>query len=231
MAHQVAHLLWTDEVALVAATDPSGFDRVLAQAMAAPDDFVDAGAASLATDALSGPAGEAALCDRWRAGRQALATALGDLAPGSRLPWFGPPMSAASMATARLMETWAHGQDVFDAFGQPREGTHRLRHVAHLAIRARGFAYTVHGEEPPDSEVFVELTAPDGSLWSWGDAEAAQTVVGPALDFCLLATRRRHRDDLGLRAVGPDADHWLDIIQAFAGPPGPGRASAGAVSA
>jgi uncharacterized protein (TIGR03084 family) len=127
------------------------------------------------------------------------------------------------MATARLMETWAHGQDVADAFGVVRAPTDRLRHVAHLAVRARGFAYTVHGEEVPDAEVAVVLTAPDGTDWIWGDPDAPQRVTGPALDFCLLATRRRHRDDLALHATGPDADHWLAIIQAFAGPPGAGR--------
>jgi hypothetical protein len=45
----------------------------------------------------------------------------------------------------------------------------------------------------------------------------------PAYDFCLLVTQRRHRDDPDLVATGPDADRWLDIAQAFAGPPGNGR--------
>jgi hypothetical protein len=48
-------------------------------------------------------------------------------------------------------------------------------------------------------------------------------VTGPAEDFCLLATQRRHRADLGVLAEGAQAQEWLDIIQAFAGPPGAGR--------
>jgi uncharacterized protein (TIGR03084 family) len=132
-------------------------------------------------------------------------------------------MSAASMATARLMETWAHGVDVRDALGRATPPTPRLRAVAHLGVRTRDFAFRQHGLPPPGEEFRVELAGPDGDLWTWGPAEAAQRVTGPALDFCLRVTQRRHRDDLALRAEGPDADRWLDVAQAFAGPPGPGR--------
>ena len=132
-------------------------------------------------------------------------------------------MSAAAMATARLMETWAHGQDVADALGARRVPTARLRHVAHIGVRARDYAYRAHGRTPPDVPLHVALTGPDGQAWAWGPADAADRVTGPALDFCLLVTQRRHRADLALTATGPDADAWLDIAQAFAGPPGPGR--------
>lgn len=50
-----------------------------------------------------------------------------------------------------------------------------------------------------------------------------QRVTGTALDFCLLVTQRAHRADVDVRAEGPDAGRWLDIAQAFAGPPGDGR--------
>jgi uncharacterized protein (TIGR03084 family) len=168
-----------------------------------------------------------ALLRRWRAGRAELAAALAAVPAGTRLPWYGPPMSAASMATARLMETWAHGHDVAEALDVPQPATHRLRHVAHLAVRTRDFAFTVHGLTPPQDAFAVRLTAPDGSIWSWGPADAAQSIEGTALDFCLLATQRRHRSDTGLVASGPDADRWLDIAQAFAGPPGAGREPTG----
>ena len=127
------------------------------------------------------------------------------------------------MATARLMETWAHGQDVADALGVDRPATARLRNVAHIGVRTRDFAYAIRGLTPPAEPFRVELTAPDGSAWTWGPDDAAQRVNGPALDFCLLVTQRRHRDELALRATGPDADTWLEIAQAFAGAPGPGR--------
>jgi uncharacterized protein (TIGR03084 family) len=138
-------------------------------------------------------------------------------------------MSAASMATARLMETWAHGQDVADALGAVRTPTARLRHVAWIGIRARDYAYAVRGLQPPAEPFRVELTAPDGAdMWAYGPRDAAQRITGPALDFCLLVTQRAHRDDLAVRAEGADADTWLSLAQAFAGPAGPGRAPKGA---
>jgi uncharacterized protein (TIGR03084 family) len=133
-------------------------------------------------------------------------------------------MSAASMATARLMETWAHGVDVRDALGRPSPATSRLRAVAHLGVRTRDFAFGVHGQTPPAEAFRVELTGPDGELWTWGPPEAAQRVTGPALDLCLRVTQRRARADLALSAEGADADRRLDLAQAFAGPPGAGRA-------
>ncbi|HRD60339.1 MAG TPA: maleylpyruvate isomerase family mycothiol-dependent enzyme, partial [Nocardioides sp.] len=135
------------------------------------------------------------------------------------------PMSAASMATARFMETWAHALDVYDAAGERPAPTDRIRHVAHLGVRTRDFAFSVHGEEPPAGEFRVELTAPSGELWTWGPEDAAQRVGGPAYDFCLLVTQRVHRDDTELVAEGVDAEHWLTIAQAFAGPSGTGRSS------
>jgi uncharacterized protein (TIGR03084 family) len=139
---------------------------------------------------------------------------------GTKIPWYGPPMSAPSLATARLMETWAHGEDVAAALGVTRTPTERLRHVAYLGFRTRTFAFLSRGLAAPDQEVRVELTGPGGALWTFGPDDATERVTGPGLDFCLLVTRRRHRDDLALVADGAGADRWLDIAQAFAGPPG-----------
>jgi uncharacterized protein (TIGR03084 family) len=221
VAHQIAHLAWTDEQALLAATDPDGFTRSLSGAGPRLGTLVDDAAAGGATEAPE------QLLDRWRAGRRALADRLAALPEGTKLPWFGPPMSAASMATARLMETWAHGLDVTDALRQPPSVSVRLRHIAHLGIRTRNFAFAQHGLPVPAEDFRVELAAPDGTTWSWGPEDAAQRVTGPALDFCQRVTQRRHRADLALTATGPDADRWLDLAQAFAGPPGPGRPASG----
>ncbi len=218
VAHQIAHLAWTDERAVQAAEDAQGFADEVRRAWAAPDAFVDEGAERGAAEPPE------VLLGRWREGRERLLRALAAQPPRARLPWYGPPMSVMSMATARLMETWAHGQDVADALGAHRVPTARLRHVARIGFRARGYAYAARGMEPPADEFRVELTAPAGELWTYGPEDAAQRVTGPALDFCLLVTQRAHRDDLALRAEGPDADRWLDIAQAFAGPPGRGRA-------
>jgi len=139
------------------------------------------------------------------------------------LPWFGPAMSAASSLTARIMETWAHTQDIADALGVTREPTDRLRHVAHIGVGARAFSYAVHGKSVPAAEIRVELAGPDGAVWTWGPAEAENRVSGPALDFCLLVTQRRHRNDLSLAIEGPAAIEWMAIAQAFAGAAGTGR--------
>jgi uncharacterized protein (TIGR03084 family) len=145
------------------------------------------------------------------------------VADGRKLPWFGPPMSAASMATARLMETWAHGLDVADALGVKRPATARLKSIAHIGVRTRDFAFSINGLTPPVDPFRVELRAPNGSTWDWGPADAGQRVTGTAEDFCMLVTQRRPRADLDVHAVGADAETWLGIAQAFAGPPGPGR--------
>ena len=217
IAHQIAHLLWTDRVALTAVTDEAGFAELLAAAMQDPVRFVDAGAEELAT----APPPE--LLTDWRATRGRLHDALLTVADGRKLPWFGPPMSAASMATARLMETWAHGLDVADALGVRRPASERLRSIAHLGVRTRDYAFTVNNLAPPTAPFLVELRGPRGDTWSWGPADAAQRVTGSAEDFCFLVTQRRPLSTLDISADGPDAQRWLEIAQAFAGPPGPGR--------
>ncbi|MFB7939055.1 TIGR03084 family metal-binding protein [Streptomyces sp. NPDC056049] len=221
VAHQIAHLAWTDRAALLAVTDPDAFAVEVGKAMAAPERFVADGA----EEGAALPPAE--LLGRWREGRELLREALLGVEPGGRFPWYGPPMSAPAMATARLMETWAHGQDVADALGVVRAPTARLRHVAWIGHRARDYAYLVRGEQPPAEPVRVELVAPDGESWAFGPEGAAQRVTGTALDFCLLVTQRVHRDDTALRAEGDDAEHWLRIAQAFAGPAGAGRAPKG----
>ena len=217
VAHQIAHLWWTDRVSLLAVTDEPAFAAVLADAATNPTGFVDEGAEQLATT----PPAE--MLAGWRHTRSLLHDELRRVADGRKLPWFGPPMSAASMATARLMETWAHGLDVADALGVTRRPTAPLRSIAHIGVRTRDFAFTVHGLPVPTEPFLVELAAPDGSTWSWGPADAAQRVTGTAEDFCMLVTQRRPRADLDVVAVGDDAATWLTIAQAFAGPPGAGR--------
>jgi uncharacterized protein (TIGR03084 family) len=218
IAHQIAHLAWTDQQALLAATDAEAFAAQLSElASGSPDHVVDDAAEAGAKT----PPDE--LLDHWRAGRTKLAEVLTHVPAGTKLPWYGPPMTAASMATARIMETWAHGLDVADALGVVRVPSVRLRHVAHIGVRTRDWAFLVRQSPPPADPFRVELAAPDGTTWSWGPDDAAQRVTGPALDFCLVVTQRTHRADTELEATGADADRWLDIAQAFAGPPGQGR--------
>jgi uncharacterized protein (TIGR03084 family) len=213
---QITHLAWFDEAATRAATAPEAF-RAEVTAMVAEGLDTD----RLVEERRSMPGEQVA---RWFGeARERMIEALAGLDPGTRLPWYGPDMGLASFVTARLMETWAHGQDVADALRVRREPTDRLRHVAQLGVRALPWSFTVRGRPVPTAPVRVELTLPGGGEWSAGPEGAADAVRGPALDFCLLVTQRRHRGDLGLTAAGPVAQEWMDIAQAFAGPPGAGR--------
>jgi uncharacterized protein (TIGR03084 family) len=217
VASQIAHLAWTDESAQAAATDKSRWDALVLEAVADPDHAVDRAALT------GGVAAPSVILARWRSARSRLAETLRTYPTGQRIPWYGPPMSPTSMATARFMETWAHSRDVHDALGVEAEVSDRIRHVAHLGVRTRDFAFSVHGLAAPAEEFRVSLTAPSGDVWAWGPEDAAQTVTGPAYDFCLLVTQRIHRSDTSLVAVGHDADLWLGIAQCFAGPSGAGR--------
>jgi uncharacterized protein (TIGR03084 family) len=227
VAHQVAHLAWTDRVSLASIAGEPTWTQTLTDllALSVPvENIVDVTAAQGAKIA------PAQLREGWRRDRLSLAHALLDVPDGTKLSWFGPPMSARSMATARLMETWAHGTDIADTLGVELVPTARLRHIAHLGWRTRGFAYRAHDLAVPEEPVRVELVAPDGATWVFGPDDAPETVTGTAYDFCLLVTQRRHRDDTNLVASGPESERWLGIAQAFAGPPGAGRAPQGGAS-
>jgi uncharacterized protein (TIGR03084 family) len=217
---QIAHLWFFDRKALLAVTHPSAFAddaRSLLAAIAA-----DGGRTDMSVvEGRTRPAED--LLARWREDRAALVERARRLDPKLRVPWYGPAMSARSFVTARLMETWAHGQDVADGLGLTRAPTDRLRHVAHIGVGARPFSYVANGRTPPDDEVRVELVAPSGGEWSWGPPAAVDRVRGPALDFCLVVTQRRHLADVDLEIDGDSAAEWMAIAQAFAGPPGPGR--------
>jgi uncharacterized protein (TIGR03084 family) len=214
----VSHLAYFDRTARLAAIDAEAFkaDTLDMQAASANgvDPSIELGRAMSAD----------ALLTLWRTGRADLNDALRTLDPKSRVIWYGPAMSARSFATARLMETWAHGQDIVDALGLPAIVSDRLRHVAHIGVGARAFSYIVRGHDVPDEPVRVELRGPSGDTWSWGDAEASSAVRGDALDFCLAVTQRRHVDDTNLQVVGDSAKGWMAIAQSFAGTSGSGRA-------
>jgi uncharacterized protein (TIGR03084 family) len=216
IADQVSHLSYFDDAAVTSATDPEAFAAEQAR-------LTDGGESADTIAARYRQLSGTELLDWFGRARATLLAVFAELDPAARVPWFGPPMSVASSVTARLMETWAHGQDIADTLGVHRQPTGRLRHVAHIGVGARPFSYMSHNLAVPVEPVRVELTAPSGELWTWGPAEAADRVTGPALDFCLLVTQRRHAADTAATAVGPTARQWLTIAQAFAGPPGTGR--------
>ncbi len=217
IADQVSHLAYFDETTLLSIRDPERFRREAAALAGRGDDFPDQIAAQYRD------LGPDQLMAWFLTARRALLQGYGSADPGARLPWYGLEMGPASSLTARLMETWAHGQDIADTLGLQRPPTGRLRHIAHLGIRSLPYSYAVHGLRQPDAPIRVELVAPDGGRWAWGPADAADRVSGTALDFCLVVTQRRHRSDTGLVVEGDTARQWIGIAQAFAGPAGPGR--------
>ena len=218
IAHQVGHLASGDELAILAATAPEAFGTRLAELVADFDTSADADAAA----AAAVPPAE--LLQRWRAARAGLCDALARIPPGQKVPWMTGPMAPATLATSRIMELFGHGQDIADARRVCRIPTGRIAHVARFGVRTRDFSYVSRGLTPPAEPFRAELTGPDGQLWAWGPEDASQVVSGPALDFCVLIPQRRHRADLAIAARGEEAAEWLDIAQAYVGPPSLGRA-------
>ena len=210
---QVTHLAFFDSAAHRAISDPGRFRQERVEVLADVDAFVERIRAS--NHNRPGPE-----ILNWleRTGPELVGAARA-ADPDIRIPWYGPDMTVASAITARIMETWAHGQDVYDALGLVRQPSPRLHHVAFIGARAMPFSFRAHGRPAPDVPVRVEL---DG--WTFGPIDATNVVRGSMLDFCLVVTQRRHVDDTRLATEGPVAEEWLSIAQAFAGPPGGGRA-------
>ena len=215
---QIAHLQFFDQAVTTAVLDPDRFVAERAQLAADPRGVAEAVAAQ--TRAISLQEVEVKFADA----RAALMKAFLSADPATRVPWYGPEMSLGAALTARIMETWAHGQDVFDAFGLVHPVTRALRQVAHIGVRALPNSYRTRGLEVPTDPVRVELIADaSGDVWTWGEPDASNRVSGPAVDFCLVVTQRRHVDDTALVREGPVATEWMSIAQAFAGGAGAGR--------
>ncbi|HLI45369.1 MAG TPA: TIGR03084 family metal-binding protein [Acidimicrobiales bacterium] len=213
---QVSHLAYFDASAVLALAAPERFAEHRRSLMT--------GAEGREPDlALGRSVPPDALLRAWRSGREHLAAAASSAEPSRRVPWYGPEMSLASFVTARLMETWAHGQDVRDALGLRPSETDRLRHICHLGVAARAYAHAVHGAEDDGRPVRVELLSPGGTVWSFGPEDAPDRITGSGLGFALVVTQRRHPDDTDVTAVGSAATRWLSVAQAFAGPAGAGR--------
>lgn len=210
---QISHLAFFDDAARLAMADHDGFRSFADELVAGGMDFPDRVAERYRQLA------PADLMNWFAEARGGLLTEFGAEDPKRRLPWFGPDMSVASSATARLMETWAHSQDVYDAIGVAHPPSPGLHSIAHLGVATFAFAHILNGLEVPRDPVRVELESPDGDSWHWGPPEADNRVCGPALHFVLTVTQRRHWTETDLTAHGAVARSWLDIAQAFAGAP------------
>ncbi|MBW2315653.1 MAG: TIGR03084 family protein [Deltaproteobacteria bacterium] len=167
-----------------------------------------------------------ALLEAWREAAHGLAEALGASDPKVRLPWFGPDMGIQMFTTARYMETWAHGQEIYDLVGAPRTHTDRIKNIATIGVKTFGWTFINRKQEVPGAPPYVRLVAPSGEVWEWNEASDAECVRGDAVDFCRVVTQGRNVADTPLEVAGPVATAWMEIAQCFAGgpvdPPAPG---------
>jgi len=217
VAHQVAHLAATFQLAAAAAGAPEMFKKIAAGL--SPD--FDANVRGAMAPYLAMPPEE--LLTAFRSELRRSIGALRGVPADALVPWLVRPLPPGVLAAAGQMELFGHGQDIADGLGVTRTYTDRVGMLVGFAVRTWDFGYLSRGLPTPDVQFRFELTAPSGTLWAFGPEDAEQRISGPGADFCLLVTRRRHRDDLALTATGEIADHWMDIAQAYRGPAGEGR--------
>jgi uncharacterized protein (TIGR03084 family) len=161
----------------------------------------------------------ARLLAAWYALVTELSGKLSAMPPDTRLKWVGPDMGVRMFTTARQMETWAHGQAIYDLLGKTRAPTDRIRNIAEIGVRTYGWTFSNRRREVPGPAPHVRLTAPSGSVWEWNDATPNNTVEGDALAFCQVVTQTRNIADTDLRVTGEPARIWMRLAQCFAGPP------------
>lgn len=167
---------------------------------------------------MGNPRGQA-LREMWIDTARAMTPRFAAADPKARVQWAGPDMSVRSSITARQMESWAHGQEVFDVLGLDRTETDRIRNIAHLGVSTYGWTFFNRGEDIPQPTPYVRLIAPSGAIWEWGEPSEAERVEGNAVQFCQVTAQTRSIADTDLKMTGPNATRWMAIAQCFAGPP------------
>lgn len=153
---------------------------------------------------------------RWRAAADESRRLLRERPDDQRIPWVIGTLPPRTLATTRLAESWIHTGDIAEALGRDAAADDRLWHIARLAWRTLPYAFARDGKAL-SGPVAVHLEAPSGEPWNFeGDEPAVTTVTGPALDWCLLAARRRRPSDTTLRARGNDAETVLQLARTYA---------------
>jgi len=160
-----------------------------------------------------------ALFDTWRDTAERVADAYRGVDPKHRVKWAGPDMSVLSCITARQMETWAHGQEVFDVLAQERQEQDRIRNIAHLGVSTFGWTFINRQMPVPEPAPYVRLTGPSGAVWDWNTPQEDNRVDGLASEFAQVVTQVRNVADTSLVATGEAATQWMALAQCFAGPP------------
>ena len=210
----IRHLHVWNQGALLSLTDEPGFDAFYAKAGA----NLSGGLRAFEDEWLEGLSG-AELLETWRSFCVQTADRFRSADPGLRVKWAGPSMSARSSITARLMETWAHGQEVYDELGVVRENADRIRNIVVLGNNTYGWTFNVRREEVPAPRPHLVLTAPSGAIWTYNEPAGEERIEGLAEEFCQVVTQVRNVADTGLRVTGANASAWMQRAQCFAGPP------------
>tara|TARA_A100001037_G_C15136647_1_gene631504 strand:- start:809 stop:1609 length:801 start_codon:yes stop_codon:yes gene_type:complete len=220
----VSHLHGGDWLAVQSLTNEAQFDAALNARRAAAE-----GGGSARDVVSPGPERVSGrdLLAQWWSYLQTMCEELGRADPDRRVRWVGPDMGVRMFTTARQMETWAHGQDIYDLLKRERVYTDRLKNIAVLGCRTFGWTFANRGEEAPRPVPHVRLTAPSGAIWEWHEPSETDRVEGSAVDFCHVVTQGRNIADTSLRVVGESARRWMTVAQCFAGPandpPAPGE--------
>ena len=200
--------------ASVAGADPFASYRAERQAM------IDSGLTRVeATRRRMGDLTGRRLLETWYAIMVDLCDKLSAMPPDTRLKWAGPDMGVRMFTTARQMETWAHGQAIYDLMGVPRAGPDRLRDIAEIGVRTYGWTFTNRKRDVPGPAPHVRLTAPSGAIWEWNDRTPDNMIEGDAMSFCQVVTQTRNIADTALKVTGEPARIWMSLAQCFAGPP------------
>jgi len=216
------HLHFWNRMALWALTDEGSFKEALKPVMAA---ITGGGALPAAEGEAIAEVGQE-LVATWREMFEVLADAYAQADPSQRCAWAGPSMSARSCITARQMETWAHGQEIYDSLGCKRVNTDRIRNIVILGVNTYGWSFQVRGEDAPQPMPMLELTSPSGEVWRFGESQASGLITGLAEEFGQVVTQTRNIADTQLKIEGEIARAWMSKAQCFAGgpsePPEPG---------
>lgn len=219
----VGHLHFWNRAALLSLTDPDAF-----QAMFTPlaEHLMGGGELKPYEREVLSDCRGVDLLRAWREGFEQTAAAFAAADPAQRVAWAGPSMSARSSISARQMETWAHGHEVFDILGVEREESDRIRNVVVLGVNTFKWTFTVRGETPPEPQPEVRLISPSGDVWQFGEPQVDNFVSGSAVEFAQVVTQTRNIADTALEVVGAPALAWMRNAQCFAGtanpPPAPG---------
>jgi len=210
----VLHLAQSNEMAIGSAT--GRFAEMVAELSrgGGPSHSVDEGAALIVARERGLPTAE--LLERWSSGASRLLAVLDAMDLSTRVTWVAGELSARTLATTRVAETWIHTGDVAGALGITLPPTDRLQLIARLAWRTLPYAFSSAGRTMHGPVAF-RLRSPSGAAWDFEPEEPALTTIrGPAADLCAVAARRIEASATALEGEGPDAQDVLALVRTYA---------------